>query len=184
MTLAHGILERLKEHLALPWPENVSPRERVVMVVYPPSDERKLRRLIESGEFAREIATTGHGWVEHDLAPEFSRWLANYEYRDRYLNRPERLWDDAGNVRGLEEHLVGQIAASATNMTKNDVLALIGGGGLFGLHSVSTLVERIEAHIPGRMVIFFPGEHDAKNNSYRLLGAKDGWGYLAVPITC
>jgi len=41
-------------------------------------------------------------------------------------------------------------------MTKNDVLALIGGGGLFGLHSVSTLVERIEAHIPGRMVIFFP----------------------------
>ena len=184
MTLAQSILERLKEHLALPWPDNVSPRERVVMVVYPPNDERKLRRLIESGEFAREIATTGHGWVEHDLALEFSRWLANYEYRDRYLSRPERLWDDAGNVRGLEEHLIARIAESARDMTANDVLALIGGGGLFGLHSVSTLVERIEAHIPGRLVIFFPGEHDAKNNSYRLLGAKDGWGYLAVPITC
>jgi hypothetical protein len=25
MTLAQTILERLKEHLALPWPENVSP---------------------------------------------------------------------------------------------------------------------------------------------------------------
>ena len=37
MTLAHGILERLKEHLALPGPDYVSPRERVVMVVYPPS---------------------------------------------------------------------------------------------------------------------------------------------------
>jgi|GEM_PF-6472875 len=35
MTLAQTILERLKEHLALPWPENVSARERVVMVVYP-----------------------------------------------------------------------------------------------------------------------------------------------------
>jgi hypothetical protein len=35
MTLAHTILERLKEHLALPWPKDVSPRERVVMVVYP-----------------------------------------------------------------------------------------------------------------------------------------------------
>jgi hypothetical protein len=46
------------------------------------------------------------------------------------------------------------------------------------------LIERIESHIPGRLVIFFPGEHDAKNNSYRLLGAKDGWGYLAVPISC
>lgn len=184
MTLAQTILERLKEHLSLPWPENVSPRERVVMVVYPPSDERKLRRLIESGEFASEMKATGHGWAEYDLAAEFSKWLAEYEYRDRYLNRPERLWDDAGNVRGLEDHLEAKIAAVTSTLTRNDVLALVGGGGLFGLHSVSTLVERIESHIPGRLVIFFPGEHDAKNNSYRLLGAKDGWGYLAVPITC
>lgn len=184
MTLAQTILERLKEHLSLPWPENVSPRERVVMVVYPPSDERKLRRLIQSGEFASEMKTTGHGWQEYDLVTEFSAWLAEYEYRDRYLSRPERLWDDAGNVRGLEEYLVAKIAEAAKDITANDVLALIGGGGLFGLHSVSTLIERIESISPGRLVIFFPGEHDAKNNSYRLLGAKDGWGYLAVPITC
>ena len=184
MNLAQTILERLKEHLALSWPDNVSPRERVVMVVYQPSDERKLRRLIESGEFSSEIKTTGHGWVEHDLAPDFSSWLANYEYRDRYLARPERLWDDSGNVRGLNEYLIAKIAESTADMTANDVLALIGGGGLFGLHSVSNLVEQIENYVPGRLVIFFPGEHDAKNNSYRLLGAKDGWGYLAVPITC
>ncbi len=184
MNLAQTLLERLKEHLALPWPENVSPRERVVMLVYPPSDERKLRRLIESGELAREIKTTGHGWAEYDLATVFSGWLAEYEYRDRYLMRPERLWDDGGNVRGLEDCLVQKIADITHNLTGNDVLALVGGGGLFGLYSVSTLIERIERHIPGRLVIFFPGEHDAKNNSYRLLGAKDGWGYLAVPITC
>lgn len=184
MTLAQTILERLKEHLSLPWPENVSPRERVVMVVYPPSDERKLRRLIESGEFASEMKTTGHGWQEFDLATEFSRWLAEFEYRDRYLNRPERLWDDHGNVRGLEEYLVKKIADAASTLTRNDVLALIGGGGLFGLHSVSTLMEQIENHIPGRLVIFFPGEHDQRTNNFRLLGAKDGWGYLAVVITC
>jgi hypothetical protein len=98
--------------------------------------------------------------------------------------RPERLWDDGGNVRGLEDCLVQKIADITHSLTGNDVLALVGGGGLFGLYSVSTLIERIERHIPGRLVIFFPGEHDAKNNSYRLLGAKDGWGYLAVPITC
>lgn len=184
MTLAQTILERLKHHLSLPWPENVSPKERVVMVVYPPNDERKLRKLIESGEFASEIRSTGHGWTECDLATEFSSWLANYEYRDRYLGRPERLWDDAGNVRGLDEHLANKVSKITQDLGNNDVLALIGGGGLFGLHSVSTLIERIEAHIPGRLVIFFPGEHDAKNNSYRLLGAKDGWGYLAVPLTC
>lgn len=184
MTLAQTLIERLKEHLALPWPSNVSAREKVVMVVYPPNEERKLRRMIEAGEVASEIGTTGHGWVEFDLATEFSHWLANFEFRDRYLNRPERLWDDNGNVRGLEEYLVIRISEVAKSMAENDALALIGGGGLFGLHSVSALIEHIENHVRGRLVIFFPGEHDAKNNSYRLLGAKDGWGYLAVPITC
>jgi hypothetical protein len=154
------------------------------MVVYPPSEERKLRRLIQSGEFASEIRTTGHGWLEYDLATEFSAWLFEHEFRDRYLARHERLWDDSGNVRGLEEYLVKKISTVASALTNNDVLALVGSGGLFGMHSVSTLIERIEDHIPGRLVIFFPGEHDARNNSYRLLGAKDGWGYLAVPITC
>jgi len=182
MTLAQTILERLKEHLALPWPENVSARERVVMVVYSPGEERKLRRLIESGEFAREIAAIRHGWVEFDLAPEFSRWLASSEYKERYLRRPERLWDDQGNVRGLQEYLTERVAEKGKNMTANDVLSLVGGGGLFGLLSVSSLIEKIESHVPGRLVIFFPGEHEAKNNAYRLLGAKDGWGYLAVPI--
>lgn len=184
MSLAQTILEKLKEYLTLPWPQNVSARERVVMVVYPPNDERKLRRLLESGEFSREIATTDHGWTELDLGPEFSKWLAGSEYAEQYLQRPERLWDDSGNIRGLREHLIYQVAEKCKAMTSNDVLALVGGGGLFGLFSVSSLVEQIESHIPGRLVIFFPGEHDAKNNSYRLLGAKDGWGYLAVPITC
>ena len=110
--------------------------------------------------------------------------MAESEYGERYLQRPERLWDDKGNVRGLGEHLISQVAEKSKSMTSNDVLALVGGGGLFGLFSVSSLVEQIESHIPGRLVIFFPGEHDSKNNSYRLLGAKDGWGYLAVPITC
>jgi hypothetical protein len=35
--------------------------------------------------------------------------------------------------------------------------------------------------VNGRMLVFFPGEVDG--NNYRLLGAKDGWNYLATPIT-
>ena len=34
--------------------------------------------------------------------------------------------------------------------------------------------------IAGRLVVFFPGEHDG--NSYRLLDARDGRNYLAIPI--
>ena len=112
MSVAQTIVDRLKEHLALPWPENVSPRERVVMVVYPPGDERKLRRLIESGEFAKEIRTTGHGWKEYDLATEFSRWFSANEYRDRYfykldgkaserfVAKMEELYREGGHEKG------------------------------------------------------------------------------------
>jgi hypothetical protein len=31
------------------------------------------------------------------------------------------------------------------------------------------------------LLVFFPGQFD--NNNYRLLDARDGWNYLAVPIT-
>lgn len=183
MSQAHRILDRLREHLALPWPEHVSARERVVMVVYPPSDERKVRRLLEKGEFEQEVRSIGHGWVRVELATAFSEWLARNEYADRYLRRPDRLWDDAGNVRGLEEYLVEKVVRAASGLTPNDVCALVGCGGLFGLASVSQLIGQVAEQVPGRLVAFFPGELDARTNAYRLLGAKDGWGYLAVPIT-
>ena len=35
--------------------------------------------------------------------------------------------------------------------------------------------------IRGRLALFFPGDVD--NNNYRLLDARDGWNYLAIPIT-
>ncbi|MFM2057803.1 MAG: hypothetical protein RLY71_2188 [Pseudomonadota bacterium] len=183
MTIAQDILDKLKAQLALPWPQNVSGQERVLMVVYPPGEERRIRRFVESGEFSREVQTIGHRWVALDLAPAFSAFMAKHEYADRLLMRPERLWDDKGNVKGLEEHLIEAVQAASTSCDANTALALVGCGGLFGLFSVSRLIERIAEKVPGRLVAFFPGEHDANHNSYRLLGAKDGWGYLAVPIT-
>jgi hypothetical protein len=42
-------------------------------------------------------------------------------------------------------------------------------------------MNEIERDIRGRVVVFFPGEYE--NNNYRLLDARDGWNYLAVPIT-
>jgi hypothetical protein len=46
---------------------------------------------------------------------------------------------------------------------------------------VSELVSRVESSIRGRLLVFFPGEHE--NNTYRFLDAREGWNYLAVPIT-
>jgi hypothetical protein len=183
MTYAQNLLDKIKVQLALPWPQNVSGEERVLMAVYPPSEERRIRRFLDSGEFAQEVRTLQHGWSSLDLAPAFSQWLAGHEYADRLLHKPERLWDDKGNVKGLEEYLVEQVRAACANDDRESVFALVGCGGLFGLFSVSKLIGLVAEQIPGRLVAFFPGEFDAEHNTYRLLGAKDGWGYLATPIT-
>jgi len=52
---------------------------------------------------------------------------------------------------------------------------------LFGFTKVSQVLKEVEHVIRGRLVLFFPGEFE--NNNYRLLDARDGWNYLAVPIT-
>ena len=121
MSYAQNLLDHLKTHLALPWPKNVSGQERVLMAVYPPNEERRIRRSIDSGEFAAEIRTLHHGWTSLDLSTAFSQWLAAHEYRDRLLQRPERLWDDKGNVKGLEEYLVARIAQAAPAVGRHGV---------------------------------------------------------------
>ncbi len=46
---------------------------------------------------------------------------------------------------------------------------------------VSSLIERVEDGVRGRLLIFFPGEY--ANNVYRFMDARDGFNYMAVPIT-
>jgi hypothetical protein len=43
------------------------------------------------------------------------------------------------------------------------------------------VLKEVVKDIRGRLVVFFPGEYE--DNNYRLLDARDGWNYLAVPIT-
>jgi hypothetical protein len=50
------------------------------------------------------------------------------------------------------------------------------------LARVSTIVEGIKDTVAGRLLVFFPGEHHPENHTYRLLDARDGWNYLAVPL--
>ena len=42
-------------------------------------------------------------------------------------------------------------------------------------------MEAVTDCIGGRLLVFFPGEREGSN--YRLLDARDGWNYLATPIT-
>jgi len=73
-----------------------------------------------------------------------------------------------------------QIASS----TDRAIIGLVGVANLFGLGDhvrVSALIERVQHEVGGRLLVFFPGE--VEGNNYRLLGAKDGWNYLATLIT-
>ena len=43
------------------------------------------------------------------------------------------------------------------------------------------MIPLVETHIRGRLLVLFPGVYE--QNNYRLLDARDGWNYLAIPIT-
>ena len=47
--------------------------------------------------------------------------------------------------------------------------------------AVSAESTVVAEHVPGRLLVLFPGEY--VNNTYRLLDARDGWGYQATAIT-
>ena len=66
-------------------------------------------------------------------------------------------------------------------INESSVTAVFGVGALFGFTRLSKVLKLVEGEIRGRLVIFFPGEYE--RNNYRLLDARDGWNYLAVPIT-
>ena len=67
------------------------------------------------------------------------------------------------------------------DVTEDSVVAVFGVGSLNGLTRMSKVLKLIEGDIKGRLVVFFPGEYE--ENNYRLLDARDGWNYMAIPIT-
>ena len=173
------LAERYRSHVALPWQKDLAGAERAMFVVYDKSDERRLRARKDL--FAMATAEAGHSWIECDLTRVFARWMAATEYRDSYFESPEdlelKLEDD------FLKHVAGRVrdVLTSSEADENSVVGIFGIASLFGFVRVSELMKRIERDIRGRVVVFFPGEYE--NSNYRLLDARDGWNYLAVPIT-
>ncbi|GAB4217556.1 MAG: DUF1788 domain-containing protein [Synechococcales cyanobacterium] len=172
------LLHNYQRFVSLPWESNLSGSQKIWFVIYDKAEERTLRQRISEFELATKNAQ--HGWLLHDVTNEFPRWMADQEYRDGYFQSPEDL--DL-LMPQFKEYLCANVMARLADCRADErtVLALVGLGSLFGLLKVSELVPELVAHIRGRLVIFFPGDYD--NNNYRFLEARDGWNYLAVPIT-
>jgi hypothetical protein len=173
------LAEKVRTHLQLPWQRTVSGAQRVIMAVYEPQYERALRAKLDL--FQQAVQGCGLGWHQIDLSAVFATWMAADDYRDAYFESPDDL------ALKLESEFPRFVAKYVRKhlenlaVTADSVVAVYGTASLYGFTQVSRLLHEIEPSIKGRLLVFFPGEKTG--NNYRLLDARDGWNYLAVPIT-
>ena len=81
----------------------------------------------------------------------------------------------------FRDYAVERLARVLDAADDDTVVALVGTASLYGFLRVSDLIHSVESRIRGRLAVFFPGTKN--DNNYRLLDSRDGWSYLAQPIT-
>jgi hypothetical protein len=168
-----------RRHIAAPWQRNLAGDQKAIFVVYPKSAERKLRARISI--FRLHTIEAGHTWSQVDISDAFGDWMSRLDYRSSFFERPSRL------TMLLSDRFVPYVservrdALAREDVDEDTVVALIGAGCLYGFSHLSDVIASVKNDIRGRLLVFFPGEYE--NNNYRLLDARDGWNYLAVPIT-
>ena len=166
MSYIDELLDAYRRFVSLPWHQNLAGPQRVWMAVYPPEHERRLRLHLPA--FKEATSEYGHSWALVDVTTSFERWMADHTYRVTFFEEPELLPTALpAFLADLVYDVRSQLAAhSATD----GVVALLGAGTLFGLGDsvkVSALLHAINDAVAGRLLVFFPGEHNG--SSYRLL---------------
>ena len=175
MSAIDRLLANYENQVRLPWASNISGKQRVWFAVYPPAEERRVRARMS--QFEAVTFAAEHGWTAVDLTRLLPDWLAEYEYREAIFAEPELL--TAGSQ--LEERAADLLRNAFASADPNGIVAVIGLASLFDFMRVSTLVDRVEDAIVGRLLVFFPGEFSG--SVYRFMDARDGFNYMAVPIT-
>lgn len=175
MATVEELLQAFRERLRVPWRRDEAAAGRVWILWYDKAHERRVRGRL--GEFRIIAEQAGRGWHEFDVAPCFGQWVAQQKWFERAAKRPGTL---STVIPEFEEDLVNRVRQALAACGPDDLLVLTGVAALFGLTRASTLISRVAEAIPGRMMVTFPGTHQA--GIYRLLDARDGWNYLAVPI--
>ena len=175
MSTVEDLLVAFRDRLRVPWRADEAAAGRVWMLWYDKAHERRVRGRL--GEFCELAESAGKGWREFDLAPQFGRWVAQQKWFERAAKRPSTL---STVLPQFEDDLVRNVRDTLKQCGPNDLLALTGVASLFGISRASKLIAQVADAIPGRLLVTFPGTH--RGGIYRLLDARDGWNYLAVPI--
>lgn len=177
MNTTDRLLHNYACQVRLPWSNQVAGKQRIWFAVYPPSDERKIRARLP--QFETLTLEAGHGWSTVDLSRLLPEWLGSHKYREAIFQKPKELRAGSQLEVLAAKKLLGQCASEGVD--SNSVVAVIGLASLFDFMRVSSLVDRIEDSVRGRLLVFFPGEY--RQNVYRFMDARDGFNYMAVPIT-
>jgi len=162
-----------------PWSTSIAGQERVWFLVYDPADQRMVDFRLK--DFETTTIKAGKKWRSISLKPCFPNWMANHEYREEYFKNPEYIVDqlEAEFIPYTINYL--RSAMTGLDQDRDTVIAIRDVSSIFGFLRLSEIIKSCDRDIKGRMLIFFPGEFD--QNHYRLLDARDGWDYLARPIT-
>jgi len=173
------LAQRYHSHIAAPLPTNLTGSERTTFIVYDKADERKLRAKVDLFEEATRRA--GRTWRSFDFTPVFARWMTSLDYQETYFNSPPKL--SIKLRKHFLSHAAEQLRAvlAAEEVDTNTVVAVHGVGALYGFVRLSEVLDLVKTDIRGQLLVLFPGTWE--NNNYRLLDARDGWNYLAIPIT-
>ncbi len=174
-----ALLNNYENVLREPWSQKLSGQEKVWFLVYDPSEQRKIS--LRMGDFESITRKNNRQWIEVDLQPCFPQWMSQHEYREEYFSEPKSIQDQIES--NFKRFVVDRItqAIEAAKDIENTVVAITNVSSLFGFIKLSDVLKELYHLNKGRLLVFFPGEH--QNNHFRLMDARDGWSYLARPIT-
>jgi acyl transferase domain-containing protein len=177
MSAIDHLLANYSRQVRLPWSAHTSGKQRVWFAVYPPAEERRVRARLP--QFETTTLEANHGWTTVDLTDLLPKWIAAHEYREGIFAEPEHF----STSSELEDLAVEQVrhACVGENVDTASVVVVTGLVTLFDFIRVSSLIERVEDCVRGRLLVLFPGEY--AGNVYRFMDARDGFNYMAVPIT-
>jgi len=177
MSVIDRLLKNYSRQVNLTWSANMAGKQRVWFAVYPPAEERRVRARLP--QFEAITLEANHGWTTVDLTGLLPEWIAAHEYREAIFAEPEQFSANS-ELEDLAVERVRQ-ACSREDVDATSVVAVTGLASLFDFMRVSSLIERVEDSVRGRLLVLFPGEYAGQ--VYRFMDARDGFNYLAVPIT-
>lgn len=177
MNAIDRLVSNYARQVRLPWSAHKSGKERVWFAVYPLAEERRVRARLP--QFEALTLEANYGWSTVDLTGLLPSWIAAHEYREGIFAEPEHF---SVNTE-LEDLAVQRVqeGCRGEDVDAGSVVAITGLATLFDFMRVSTLIERVEDSVRGRLLVLFPGEY--AGNVYRFMDARDGFNYMAAPIT-